>query len=637
MDKFLKRKGPDVNSNNPPTSDAEQTCKNNWPKKSRKYENEYINYGFTVTAKNGQEFPKCVLCLEVLSNECLKLSKLKRHLHQKHPAEAEKSMEYFKRKEELITKQSATFVQQAKVPERALRASFLASYHIAGARKLHTIGEDLLLPATKDIVKEMLGEDAAKKIDAVPLSDNTVSRRISDMAEDVSTQLLEQVRASDYYALQLDESTDVANVAKLLVYIRFFQGEKFAEEILFCKALERRGTGREIFEILDNYIRTNGLDWSRCVGVCSDGAAAMTRRNSGVTSLIKQKAPHAVFTHCMLHREALVAKRIDDKLNLVLQEAVQVVNFIKTHPLKHRLFAILCNEMGARFHGLLLHSSVRWPSRGAVLNRVYEMQAEIAEFLSSEKHQLADRFTDATWLLKLAYLADIFHHLNVLNQSMQGRDTYILHMQDKVRAFSMKITLWASKLQEGNTEMFPQLHQELLSSGHELDTIAPLIQSHLEHLQGYFRDYFPDLDNTQLNWVRTPFAPDVGSCLDLKSQEELIEMATSWDLKVKFETLSLPNYWLLAKMAVWKCYKLEQEGKVVDLIVMDRLTDKIKQESLWTMMFTDDLVICSESREQVEERWSYALERRGMKGLNRSLHLLSDIDSALVEVSGEEH
>lgn len=137
------------------------------------------------------------------------------------------------------------------------------------------------------------------------------------------------------------------------------------------------------------------------------------------------------------------------------------------------------------------------------MNRVYEMRTEVAEFLSSEKHELADCFTDAAWHLKLAYLADIFYHLNVLNQSMQGRDAYILHMQDKVRAFSMKITLWSRKFQEGITEMFPLLHQEL-SSGGELDTISALIQSHLDHLQGCFKDYFPDLDNTHLNWIRSP-------------------------------------------------------------------------------------------------------------------------------------
>lgn len=192
-------------------------------------------------------------------------------------------------------------MRQATVPERALRASFLVSLHIARAKKPHTIGEDLILPATKDIVKELLGEDAAKKIDAVPLSDNTVSRRIGDMAEDMSAQLLDQVRASECFALQLDESTDVANAAELLVYIRFISQEMFVEELLFCKALESRTTGKEIFQVLDEYIDSNGLDWSRCVGVCSDGAAAMTGKNSGVTALIKQKAPNVAFTHCMLH------------------------------------------------------------------------------------------------------------------------------------------------------------------------------------------------------------------------------------------------------------------------------------------------------------------------------------------------
>ncbi|KAK3537397.1 hypothetical protein QTP70_008857 [Hemibagrus guttatus] len=51
-------------------------------------------------------------------------------------------------------------------------------------------------------------------------------------------------------------------------------------------------------------------------------------------------------------------------------------------------------------------------------------------------------------------------------------------------------------------------------------------------------------------------------------------------------------------------------------IVMDQLSEEDRQESPWTMMFADDIVICSESREQVEEsleRWRFALERRGMK------------------------
>ncbi|KAK3554121.1 hypothetical protein QTP70_019222 [Hemibagrus guttatus] len=45
--------------------------------------------------------------------------------------------------------------------------------------------------------------------------------------------------------------------------------------------------------------------------------------------------------------------------------------------------------------------------------------------------------------------------------------------------------------------------------------------------------------------------------------------------------------------------------------VMDQLSEEVRQESPWTMMFADDIVICSESREQVEEN----LEREaGEKG-----------------------
>ena len=51
-------------------------------------------------------------------------------------------------------------------------------------------------------------------------------------------------------------------------------------------------------------------------------------------------------------------------------------------------------------------------------------------------------------------------------------------------------------------------------------------------------------------------------------------------------------------------------------MVMDRMTDEIREEAPWTMMFADDIVICSQSKEHVEEKlesWRYALERRVMK------------------------
>ncbi|KAK3511359.1 hypothetical protein QTP70_005292 [Hemibagrus guttatus] len=53
------------------------------------------------------------------------------------------------------------------------------------------------------------------------------------------------------------------------------------------------------------------------------------------------------------------------------------------------------------------------------------------------------------------------------------------------------------------------------------------------------------------------------------------------------------------------------------VMVMDQLSEEVRpRRSPWSMMFADDIVICSESREQMGEnleRWRFALERRGMK------------------------
>ncbi|KAK3542088.1 hypothetical protein QTP86_013386 [Hemibagrus guttatus] len=77
-------------------------------------------------------------------------------------------------------------------------------------------------------------------------------------------------------------------------------------------------------------------------------------------------------------------------------------------------------------------------------------------------------------------------------------------------------------------------------------------------------------------------------------------------------------------------------------IVMDQLSEEVRQESPWTMMFADDIVICSESREQVEEnleRWRFALERRGMKvSINKTEYMCVNEreGSGTVRLQGEE-
>ncbi|KAK1901737.1 Zinc finger BED domain containing protein 5 [Dissostichus eleginoides] len=135
------------------------------------------------------------------------------------------------------------------------------------------------------------------------------------MAEDVKKTLIERIKSSSYYSIQLDETTDVADLANLMVYVRYEHDGAAQEEFLFCQPLETRTTAELIFQLLDAFVQENGLEWKKCVGVCTDGARAMTGRHSGVAARIKEVAPEMRWTHCSIHREALAVKKMPDGLN----------------------------------------------------------------------------------------------------------------------------------------------------------------------------------------------------------------------------------------------------------------------------------------------------------------------------------
>jgi hypothetical protein len=56
--------------------------------RKRKYQKEFIKYGFTSIVNNGEERPQCVICCEVLANESFKVNMLI-HLKTKHDSLAE--------------------------------------------------------------------------------------------------------------------------------------------------------------------------------------------------------------------------------------------------------------------------------------------------------------------------------------------------------------------------------------------------------------------------------------------------------------------------------------------------------------------------------------------------------------------
>ena len=96
------------------------------------------------------------------------------------------------------------------------------------------------------------------------------------MSENIKQQLISALKRSNFYSLQFDESTNIADNDNLLAFVRFETSESVEEEMLFCKPLPTRTTGADIFNCLDGFMKENEIDWSKCVGVTTDGARAMS-------------------------------------------------------------------------------------------------------------------------------------------------------------------------------------------------------------------------------------------------------------------------------------------------------------------------------------------------------------------------
>ena len=168
----------------------------------------------------------------------MKPSKLKQHLESRHGESVGKSADCFRQKSELLKNCCLdSGGMWAKQNKAVLEASYRITFHIAQAKKSLTIGEELIKPCLIEATTLVLEGEKANKLKEILLSNDTVKKRLSEMSQDILLQVVEEVRSSLLFSLQLDESTDISSCAQLLVYARYIFENNVKVQCLFSEPL----------------------------------------------------------------------------------------------------------------------------------------------------------------------------------------------------------------------------------------------------------------------------------------------------------------------------------------------------------------------------------------------------------------
>lgn len=447
--------------------------------------------------------------------------------------------------------------------ERAMIASLRVAWTLARQKRPFTESEtvkDCMLAVIDEmIVDEKVKASVTSSIKKVPLSDTSTLRRLELLATDVEGKLLENLRKAEFMSIAVDESTDCTDMAQLCIYVRFYDGVRVREELLGLVPLEGHTTGEVIFQKIVTFFNEHELDLQKVCLLVTDGAPAMTGRVKGLVARLAAVAPHMQFLHCIIHQAVLCAKLSGDLKNN-MDTVMNIVNFIRsTSSLQHRLFRMLLADASAEHTDLLVHSDVRWLSKGKVLERFCELRQEILSFLRTCKHKRAahflERMLDEQFMAEVHFLCDIFGHLNTLNLEVQGREKSIADLVERLCAFKTKLTIFTSDLMSGRLLHFSQLcaFMSAAPGAH----VTPVMTNFMRNLTDNFTERFQgfSIPIEVLQFARDPFsikpeadfcvkAKEVMSCIDESLlQMEMVDVQSSFALKQHLLSEGAVNFW----------------------------------------------------------------------------------------------
>ena len=92
------------------------------------------------------------------------------------------------------------------------------------------------------------------------MSNQTITRRTEVLANDCFEKLKSDLGGAQCFSVALDESTDIKDIAQLCIFVRYFNGSIFIEDLLTMIPLYDRTTGEDIYDAVTGFFNDQNLD-----------------------------------------------------------------------------------------------------------------------------------------------------------------------------------------------------------------------------------------------------------------------------------------------------------------------------------------------------------------------------------------
>ncbi|CAL9694792.1 unnamed protein product [Knipowitschia caucasica] len=300
---------------------------------------------------------------------------------------------------------------------------------------------------------EHLRKTASKKTTGY-LSWCTQNEFLNSISECILRKIGAQIKASKYFAVELDCTPDISKQEQASVIIRYVHTDEkrnvtITESFVGFTAVKDT-TGKGLTDSLTGVLDSLGLELANCRGQSYDNGANMRGIHKGVQALIQQRCPEAHFIPCCSH-----------SLNLLLCDAAssnkECLTFFGT---LQRLYTIFSSSVKrwdilTEFVDITLKplSDTRWEAKldsvkavrfqlGGVLDALEKLEEVSGDSkIVSEARSLSDEIVSMEFLMCLLVWYNLLSEINFASKALQAAEVSMdtaIRLIESLKEFVLK-------------------------------------------------------------------------------------------------------------------------------------------------------------------------------------------------------